>query len=133
LLKNALAILGEADPKLARNLPLLIKSGLYQLAIVLLDTSTLWILIRSLGDVASPTGVFTAFMVSNLLRTISIVPGGLGVFDAALVVALKLAGVLLPVALGATILFRALSFWLPMIPGLIFSHGARKTIVKSVN
>jgi Mg2+-importing ATPase len=99
---------------------------LFQLAIVLLDAATVWVLIRSLGEVASPTGVFASFMISTLLRTIGIVPGGLGTFEAASVVTLKLAGVPVGVALVATLLFRGLSFWLPMVPGLVFSRGARK-------
>ena len=126
LLKHALALLGQADPKLARSLPLIFKSGLFQLAIVLLDAATVWVLIRSLGEVASPTGVFASFMIATLLRTIGIVPGGLGTFEAASVVTLKLAGVPVAVALAATLLFRGLSFWLPMVPGLVFSRGARK-------
>jgi Mg2+-importing ATPase len=127
LLRNGLSLLGEADPTLARSLPLIFRSGLFQLAIVLLDAATVWILIRSLGEVASPTGVFASFMVSTLLRTIGIIPGGLGVFEAASVVTLKLVGVSVPVALAATLLFRGLSFWLPMVPGLVFSREVRKT------
>lgn len=126
LLKHAMALLGQADPKLARSLPLIFKSGLFQLAIVVLDAATVWVLIRSLGTAASATGVFASFMISTLLRTIGIVPGGLGTFEAASVVTLKLAGVPVAVALAATLLFRGLSFWLPMVPGLVFSRGARK-------
>jgi hypothetical protein len=33
-------------------------------------------------------------------------------------------GVALPVALSATLLFRGLSFWLPMVPGYWFSRRA---------
>lgn len=126
ILKRGLALLGEADPKLARSMPLIFKSGLFQLAIVLLDAATVWVLILSLGTAASPTGVFASFMISTLLRTIGIVPGGLGTFEAASVVTLKLAGVPVAVALAATLLFRGLSFWLPMAPGLVFSRAARK-------
>jgi uncharacterized membrane protein YbhN (UPF0104 family) len=123
-LQHVLALIGQADPKLARILPLLFKSGMFQLVIVLLDAATVWVLIRSLGDTAAPAGVFASFMVSALLRTISIVPGGLGAFEAASVLTLKLAGVPIAVALAATLLFRGLSFWLPMVPGLVFSPGA---------
>jgi Mg2+-importing ATPase len=127
LLKRAFSLLGEANPTLAHSPALIFRSGLFQLGIVLLDAATVWILIRSLGEVASPTGVFASFMVSSLLRTISVVPGGIGVFEAASVVTLKLVGVPVPVALAATLLFRGLSFWLPMAPGLVFSREARKT------
>lgn len=121
-LAHALSLLREADPRLAHNIGLIAVSALYQLAIVFFDTATMWILIRSLGVTASPTAVFASFMLSTLLRTIGFAPGGLGTFEAASVVTLKLAGVPVAVALSATLLFRGLSFWLPMAPGLFFSR-----------
>ena len=126
LLTDALALVGQADSRLAHSRSLILASGAFQLAIFLLDAGTVWVLIRSLGDVASPTGVFASFMISSLMRTIGIIPGGLGTFEAASVVTLKLAGVPVTVALAATLLFRGLSFWLPMVPGLVFSRHARK-------
>lgn len=126
LLKDALALVGQADARLAHSRSLILTSGAFQLAIFLLDASTVWVLIRSLGDVASPTGVFASFMISSLMRTIGIIPGGLGTFEAASVVTLKLAGVPVTIGLAATLLFRGLSFWLPMAPGLVFSRHARK-------
>lgn len=98
-----------------------------QLAIILLDTSTIWVLVRALGALASPSGVFTSFVASTLLRTLSIVPGGLGVFEAASVVTLQRTGISLPVSLAATLLFRGLSFWLPMAPGLLFAQASKGT------
>jgi uncharacterized membrane protein YbhN (UPF0104 family) len=126
VLTQALTFLRQADPLLARSERLILRSAVFQLAIVLIDTTTVWVLIRSLGETASPTGVFVSFMLSTLLRTISFVPGGLGAFEAASVWTLKAAGVPLAVALAATLLFRGLSFWLPMLPGLLFSRGSRK-------
>jgi Mg2+-importing ATPase len=52
----------------------------------------------------------------------SIMPGGLGTFETASVMSLKSIGLPLPVGLSATLLFRGLSFWLPMIPGLFCSR-----------
>jgi Mg2+-importing ATPase len=40
------------------------------------------------------------------------------------VLSLKLAGVAVSVALAATLMFRALSFWLPMIGGLALYRSA---------
>ena len=87
------------------------------------DAATLWVLIRALGISAAP-GRFASFMLSSLLRTFGFMPGGLGSFEAASVAALTLAGIPVPVALSATLLFRGLSFWLPMLPGLAFARAA---------
>lgn len=90
--------------------------------IFLLDAGTIWVAARALGVPASVGGVFASFMVSNLFRTIGIIPGGLGTFETASVMALKSIGMPLPVGLSATLLFRGLSFWLPMLPGFVCSR-----------
>lgn len=124
LVENALELLRVAEPRFARNPRLLVEATAFQLAIGILDAATVWVLILSLGVRASPTGVFASFMISSLLRTVGVIPGGLGTFEAASIITLKLAGVSVPVALSATLLFRGLSFWIPMVPGLVFSRGA---------
>jgi Mg2+-importing ATPase len=123
-LRNALQFLEDADPRLSRSPRLLLRAGLYQLAIFLLDAATVWALIHALGASASPMGVFASFMIATLFRTVGVLPGGLGTFDATSVLTLKMIGVAIPVALSATLLFRGLSFWLPMLPGLWFSRRA---------
>lgn len=121
-IRRMLDFLKDADPKLARNPRLLLMAGVYQFGIIFCDAATVWVLIRSLGGDGSPSGVFASFMISSLLRTVGFIPGGLGTFEAASVVTLKMAGVSLAVALSATLLFRGLSFWLPMVPGLFLSR-----------
>lgn len=123
--RRVLELLHEADRRLVRAPGLVARSCAFQLVVVMLDAATLWILILALGVVASPTGVFASFMISSLFRTIGLVPGGLGVFEAASVVTLGLVGVSVPVALAATLLFRGLSFWLPMLPGMLLWRRTR--------
>jgi len=121
---KALEFLAGADRGLVRNPWLLAETVAFQVSIFLLDAATVWVLILSLGERASILGVFASFMIANLVRTAGIVPGGLGTFEATSVLTLKLAGVDLAVALSATLLFRGLSFWLPMLPGYWFSRRA---------
>ncbi|HSL69128.1 MAG TPA: HAD-IC family P-type ATPase, partial [Longimicrobiales bacterium] len=108
----------DAEVALVRDPRLFLGACIGQLAIMLLDAATIWVLIRALGATASGVAVFSSFMLSNLLRTLGVLPGGLGTFEASSVLTLQLSGVPLPVALSATLLFRGLSFWLPMIPGV---------------
>jgi len=58
--------------------------------------------------------VFASFMLSTLARTLGVVPGGLGVFEAVSVTTLKLIGVPVAAGLAATLLFRVFTFWLPI-------------------
>jgi Mg2+-importing ATPase len=117
VLRNAFVFLNDADPHLTRHPRLLLEAVVWQTVIFLLDAGTMWVLIRSLGTAASPEGGFASFMISSVFRTVGIVPGGLGIFEATSVWTLNMMGVSIPTGLAATLLFRGLSFWLPMAPG----------------
>jgi Mg2+-importing ATPase len=124
VLRQALDFLAAADRQLVRSPRILAHTIALQIAIILLDAATIWFLILALGPRASVPGVFASFMIASLFRTVGIVPGGLGVFEATSVLTLRAAGVDLAVALSATLLFRGVSFWLPMLPGYWFSRRA---------
>jgi uncharacterized protein (TIRG00374 family) len=121
-LRKGLGLLEQAEPRLARSPRLLLGASACQLTVILLDAATIWLLIGALGTTASPGGVFVSFMLSTLFRIVGVAPGGLGSFEAASVLTLTLVGVKVPVALSATLLFRGMSFWLPLLPGLWFSR-----------
>src|SRR5690606_30322037 len=125
-LQRPLAVLAQADARLVRNPRLLLAATGLDLGIVLLDATTLWVLILALGESPSWASVFAGFMLASVLRSIGVTPGGLGLFEAALITTLSWAGISVPVALSATLLFRGLSFWLPMLPGLLLARGAVK-------
>ena len=118
--RSALDFVRDADPRLARNPAALLKSAAYHLAILVCDAGTMWILIRAFGGSAPARAVFVSFFISNILRTVTILPGGLGTFEAASVLTLHVVGVPVALALAATLVFRGLSFWLPMLPGFWF-------------
>jgi Mg2+-importing ATPase len=122
IVRNALNITKDAAPELVHNIRLQIVASVYQLLTFVLDALTLWALLRSLGAPADPIQVFASFMVANLVRTVSFIPGGLGTFEGAAVLMLRSSGVSVAIRLSAVLLFRGLTFFLPMIPGLWFSR-----------
>ena len=120
--QQAVAFVTGADGSLVRNPGVLRSTVGLQGAIVLLDAATMWVLIGALGAWTPAPAVFASFMVASLFRTVGVVPGGLGLFEATLLLTLRMTGVELAVGLSATLLFRGLSFWVPMIPGYWFSR-----------
>ena len=122
--RRLLRFLEDADPHLARSPRVLLAAGAWQLSVFVLDATTVWALIQASGVSAPLPGVFASFMISTLFRTLGLLPAGLGTFEATSVITLSLIGVPVAVALSATLLFRGLSFWLPMLPGLWFSRRA---------
>jgi len=121
-LARLLDLVDHAHPESFHDRRLLLRAFALHTLNFLLDASTIWVAARALGVTAPAGGVFASFMVSTLFRTIGIMPGGLGTFETASVMSLKSIGLPLPVGLSATLLFRGLSFWLPMIPGLFCSR-----------
>jgi Mg2+-importing ATPase len=126
IVQNAVAAMKDADLRLVHNVRLQLIASCLQLVTFLLDAATLWMLLRSLGATARLSHVFASFMIANLVRTVSFIPGGLGTFEAAAVLMLKIDGVSVAVGLSTALLFRGLTFFLPMAPGLWFSRLINK-------
>jgi len=89
VVQRTLEFLTGAETRLVRNARVLGSAIGMQGAIVLLDAATVWTLIRALGVSAPVAGVFASFMVASLFRTMGIVPGGLGLFEATSVLTLR--------------------------------------------
>jgi uncharacterized membrane protein YbhN (UPF0104 family) len=122
LIRPALRALGEATATISHDVWLITHCTGLQFAIFTLDAGTLWIMLWALGLAVNPAPVFASFMLSTLSRTLGVIPGGLGVFEAVSVATLKLIGVPVAAGLAATLLFRFFTFWLPMAPGLILAR-----------
>jgi uncharacterized membrane protein YbhN (UPF0104 family) len=122
LIRPALRALGEATPSIAHDVWLIARCTGLQFTLFTLDAGTLWIMLWALGLAVNPAPVFASFMLSTLARTLGVIPGGLGVFEAVSVATLKLIGVPVAAGLAATLLFRFFTFWLPMAPGLFLAR-----------
>jgi uncharacterized protein (TIRG00374 family) len=73
-----------------------------------------------------PWSVLLAFVAASLLSMIPITPGGLGFVEAGLTATLAAAGIGAQKALAATLLFRLVSFWLPLPVGAVAGWWFRR-------
>jgi len=71
----------------------------------------------ALGANVEPTLILLAFVTAELLGLLPFTPGGLGFVEAGLTGTLALAGVHAADAVLATLVFRLVSFWLPLPVG----------------
>ena len=110
--------LTDAPTRLLRSPSLLSRTAALQLAIFVFDALTLWLAFKAIGEVPPLWVVFVSFIVASMVATIGPIPVGLGTFEATSVGMLSLLGVSVEAALAATLLLRALTFWLPMLPGI---------------
>jgi uncharacterized protein (TIRG00374 family) len=81
------------------------------------DFGTLLACIRATGVKPNPSLVLLAYAVAGLLALIPITPGGLGIVEAGLSALLILAGVPGVDAVIATLAYRIISYWLPILVG----------------
>ena len=100
---------------------------LLQFSIMALDAATLFVLFLSLGELVDFKTVFAAFILASLAGSISLLPGGVGPFEAGSVAVFGWLGVPFALAIAGTLLYRAFTLWLPMAPGLLL---ARRELAK---
>ena len=79
----------------------------------------LLVTLYAVGAAPDPWLVLIVFVVASVLTMIPLTPGGLGFVEAGLTGTLVLAGVSGAQALLATLIFRLVSFWVPMPIGAV--------------
>ncbi|MBC6469749.1 flippase-like domain-containing protein [Actinomadura alba] len=93
--------------------------------IVCLDAS-----IRAVGGSLPWTVIIIVFLTGNALGSAAPTPGGLGAVEGALSLGLTLSGLPVETATSAVLLFRLLTFWLPVLPGwAAFAYLQRKKAI----
>jgi uncharacterized protein (TIRG00374 family) len=98
------------------------------------DYAALLFALRAVGAHPQPSLVLIAYASATLLALVPFTPGGLGFVEAGLVGALTLAGVSGADALAATLLYRIVSYWLPLpAGGLAYALFRRRCELRGVS
>lgn len=120
--KSMLTAIKKLQPHLLLKISVITPAILLLLGVFVFDALTLWAILETLGITLNFSLIFAAQVVSSAIATLSIIPGGLGVFEGSLTAVLHLLGLPLETAFAATILFRGFTYWLPMIPGFLITQ-----------
>lgn len=89
------------------------------------DFFILWMALYSFGVSLGPARLVVAEASAWVLTLLPLPAGGSGVTEASMTFALRAVGVSLPDALSAALVYRAISFWLPLIPALLLVPQVR--------
>lgn len=92
---------------------------LWQNMILLANVFTLYFLAFALDFKLTFAASFITFTLMKFLSMVSFIPGALGIFEGGMTLVLITFSVPAELALAATLLFRAFTFWLPMPIGWI--------------
>ncbi|MDT0265486.1 flippase-like domain-containing protein [Streptomyces sp. DSM 44915] len=86
--------------------------------------------LRAFGWELSYPTIAVVFLAGNALGSAAPTPGGMGAIEVTLSAGLVAFGVPQEVAVGSVLLFRLMTFWLPVLPGwLSFTHLTRKEAI----
>jgi uncharacterized membrane protein YbhN (UPF0104 family) len=115
---SLLSSVGTAPTELLHDRRLFRRAIVLQFTEILLDSSTLFVMLMAIGAFVAPSAVFGSFVMASAVSRVVPVPLGLGTLEASLVAMLRVVGVSIEAALTATLLLRGFTLWLPMLPGL---------------
>lgn len=122
-IETLITTLKDIPAKVWKKKRLWLTASLLNALIFFLDASTLWALLSSLGTSAeSWTHAYAAFMIASAAADIAVIPGRIGVFEGSLAALLHLLGIPVEEILAAVVLFRGLTYWLPLLPGSIVAE-----------
>jgi uncharacterized membrane protein YbhN (UPF0104 family) len=91
------------------------------------QVAVLWAAFRAFGD-APPLAVLTQAFFVGMLGNLLPMPGGVGGVEGGMTAALAGFGVDTGQAFVAVLMFRAVTFWLPMVPGVVAYFQLRRTV-----
>jgi uncharacterized protein (TIRG00374 family) len=83
----------------------------------LLDLLALWLFLRAFGGSVSVDGLLVAFGLANVLASLPITPGGLGIVEGVYIPTLVGFGVPVATATVTVLTYRIAQFWLPIVVG----------------
>ena len=73
--------------------------------------------VLAFGDAPPFTSVALVYLIGSVISSVAPTPGGIGAVEATLIAGLTSAGMGSDGAIGAVMLFRIATFWLPLLPG----------------
>jgi uncharacterized protein (TIRG00374 family) len=113
------AAVGARLDRLGRDRATVLRSSAWVMANWLADAGSLWVFLVAFGADVTPLQALVAFGVANVVATIPVTPGGLGVVETTLALALIALGAPPQSAFLGVAGYRLVHFWLPIPGGLV--------------
>lgn len=88
------------------------------------EVVTLYLVFVAFGFWVNPGAVIIAYAVANFAGLVSVLPGGVGVYEALMTAVLASAGVPAGVSFPVVIMYRVLTMLMQLTPGYILYHKA---------
>jgi len=120
--KRAFTELHENYMVLRRDLRKLTRPLWFALLSVLAEVLTIYVVYVAFGQWVNAGAVILAYAVANFAGLISILPGGIGIYEALMTAVLAAGGITAAVSLPVTVMYRVVSMFVQLVPGYFFYH-----------
>jgi uncharacterized membrane protein YbhN (UPF0104 family) len=87
---------------------------------------TLWAALQAAGGRVPVLALLALFLAADAAGALSGAPNGLGAFDVVVLAGLEATGIAVSATVAALVLYRLLTAWLPVLPGLAALAGLRR-------
>ncbi len=122
--QNAFIELHENYMKIRQNLSQLKRPLLFALGFCVAEISSIYVVYLAFGQVVNPGAIILAYAVANFAGTISVLPGGIGIYEALMTGVLVTAGVPASVSLPVTVMYRILNMAIALPQGGLLYYKA---------
>jgi uncharacterized protein (TIRG00374 family) len=109
---------------LKRNWTQLKMPFIYTTVANLTEIATLYVVYLAFGERVNIGAVILAYAVANFAGLISVLPAGIGIYEALMTGVLAATGIPASLSIPVTIMYRVLSMSIQLIPGYFFYHKA---------
>jgi hypothetical protein len=122
--QNAFIELHENYLHIRKNLKLLKRPLVYALMFSFFEIASIYTVYLAFGQLVNPGAVIIAYAIANFAGIVSVLPGGIGIYEALMTGVLVAAGVPASVSLPVTIMYRVLNMSLALPQGAYFYYRA---------
>ncbi|MFO0920301.1 MAG: lysylphosphatidylglycerol synthase transmembrane domain-containing protein [Candidatus Saccharimonadales bacterium] len=122
--KDVITELHEQYLKVQNNLHQLKKPLVYGLLANIAEIFVIYTVYVAFGQWVNPGAVIIAYAVANFAGLISVLPGGVGIYEALMTAVLAAGGIPASLSLPVTIMYRILNMAVQLPPGYYFYHQA---------
>lgn len=103
--------------KISRNIAQLKRPFLWGMAFSLAELTSIYVVYIAFSELVNPGAIIIAYAIANFAGVISVLPGGIGIYEALMTGVLIAAGVPASVSLPVTIMYRVLNMAIALPQG----------------
>ncbi|HEX5455927.1 MAG TPA: lysylphosphatidylglycerol synthase transmembrane domain-containing protein [Candidatus Saccharimonadales bacterium] len=96
----------------------------YSLLANTVEIASIYVIYLAFGDAVNPGAIILSYIIASFAGVISVLPGGVGIYEGLMVAVLATAGVSPGVSIPATVMYRVLTSIIQLPPGYYFYQKA---------